>query len=303
MGVPHPVPYQGSKRKLARAILACFPPDAEKLFEPFAGSAAVSLAAAHLDKARHFFLNDINAPLMDLWGRIINQPREIAGQYGELWEAQQGREREYYDHVRVQFNTSHRPDHFLYLLARCVKGSVRYNANGGFNQSPDNRRKGAHPDVMQRQIMQASRLFRGKCTISACDYRQAIEHAAPGDVVYFDPPYQGVSKNRDPRYIEGLSFDAFAHTLESLNDKGISFVVSYDGRTGPKRFGRPLPLSLELEHIEVDAGRSTQATLLGRQSTTYESLYLSPALMQRISEVPRVLSKAQEQLELFKVSE
>ena len=38
-----------------------------------------------------------------------------------------------------------------------------------------------------------------------------------------------------------------------------------------------------LAHIEVHAGRSTQATLLGRDDDTYESLYLSPALAKAIA--------------------
>jgi DNA adenine methylase len=52
-----------------------------------------------------------------------------------------------------------RPDYFLYLLARCVKGSVRYNANGEFNQSPDNRRKGMRPDFMRSNIIAVSMLM------------------------------------------------------------------------------------------------------------------------------------------------
>ena len=62
MNVPHPIPYQGSKRHIALEILRYFPPDAQRLIEPFAGSAAVSLAAAYYRRAQSFTLNDINAP-------------------------------------------------------------------------------------------------------------------------------------------------------------------------------------------------------------------------------------------------
>ena len=133
MGVPHPIPYQGSKRGLARAILACFPQDAARLVEPFAGSAAVSLAAAYHGKARAFLLNDLNQALVNLWDEIINRPDSIASAYEKLWTAQMGQERDYYDFVRAQFNQTQRADYLLYLLARCVKASVRYNANGEFN--------------------------------------------------------------------------------------------------------------------------------------------------------------------------
>lgn len=61
------------------------------------------------------------------------------------------------------------------------------------------------------------------------------------------------------------------------------FIVSYDGRTGDKTYGEPLPDSLGLTHIEVHVGRSTQATLLGRDHDTFESLCLSPAVAWAIS--------------------
>ena len=35
---PHPFPYQGSKRGIAKQILPCFPADTRRLLEPFCGS-------------------------------------------------------------------------------------------------------------------------------------------------------------------------------------------------------------------------------------------------------------------------
>ena len=113
MSVPHPIPYQGSKRALARAILAYFPHGAHRLIEPFAGSAAVSLAAAYDRTVESIVLNDTNAALMELWRLIINEPESIAAKYRKVWEAQQGHERKFYDVIRGQFNQTHRPDHFL----------------------------------------------------------------------------------------------------------------------------------------------------------------------------------------------
>ncbi len=45
MGVPHHIPFQGSKRNLAPAILGYFAERVGTLIEPFAGSAALTLAA------------------------------------------------------------------------------------------------------------------------------------------------------------------------------------------------------------------------------------------------------------------
>ena len=278
---PHPIPYQGSKRLLAPAILAYLPKSPVRLLEPFAGAAAISIAAVLKGRADRVVLNDINEPLMRLWESIIESPETIAKAYARLWKAQLGRQRDYYDAVRAKFNQTHKPHYLLYLLARCVKASVRYNSEGEFNQSPDNRRLGMNPATMRSHILAASRLLRGKATLTIGDYRKTLESAQPGDLVYMDPPYQGVSLNRDPRYISLLDFEAFTASLHNLNRRGVPFILSYDGKTGDKSYGNPMPKALNLVHIEIDAGRSSQATLLGRNHNTYESIYLSPGLIER----------------------
>ncbi|MHB8750394.1 MAG: DNA adenine methylase, partial [Aggregatilineales bacterium] len=169
--------------------------------------------------------------------------------------------------------------HFLYLLARCVKAAVRYNVLGEFNQSPDNRRRGMQPDTMARNIQQVSRLLNYWVVFSAHDYCVILAAVQPGDFVYLDPPYQGVSGSRDRRYSSGIVVEEFIEVLDDLNTRGIAFMLSYDGRTDAKAFGTQLPDRLALTRLEIHAGRSTQATLLGRNSHTYESLYLSPALL------------------------
>lgn len=65
-------------------------------------------------------------------------------------------------------------------------------------------------------------------------------------------------------------------------------LVSYDGRTGEKTHGERLPDDLNLTLIELYAGRSTQATLLGRDDVTIESLYLSPRLADELAHEPIV---------------
>jgi len=300
MKVPHPIPYQGSKRLLAPLILEYFPRHQVKLIEPFAGAAAVSLAAAHSNRISRVLLNDLNAPLMELWKFIIDRPDRIEWAYRQLWQKQLGREKDYYGVVREKFNVTHKPHFLLYLLARCVKASIRYNSQGGFNQSPDNRRKGMNPDTMKWHVDGASQLLRGITTVSAVDYRECLKHAEEGDLVYMDPPYQGVCRSRDPRYMKGLEFEKFTATLGELNERNISYILSYDGKTGDKSYGKKMPADLNLVQLEIEVGRSSQATLLGRDHTTYESIYLSPALTERIGNPARTqLTVAPKQFSLL----
>ena len=282
MRVPHPIPYQGSKRNLAGMILPYMPADTKRIIEPFAGSAAVSLASAHGRQASYFLLNDINQPLIDLWQAIIEEPEAVASAYAQLWQEQQGQEREYYDQMRARFNRTQDACLFLYLLARCAKASVRYNSSGEFNQSPDNRRQGAHPDTMRAHILGASRLMQGKTQLRCGLYSDVLTDIHANDLMYMDPPYQGVCGERDRRYKGGIDANEFVDFLRLLNRNNISYILSYDGQTGGKLYGKPLPSDLQLRHILLAAGRSSQATLLGRDEKTVESLYLSPALVLRL---------------------
>lgn len=286
MKVPHPIPYQGSKRNLAKYILPFFPQDVDTLFEPFAGSAAISIATALHGKASQFHINDVNQPLIALWNEIINHPKKISEQYKLLWLKQQGNERKFYDFVRDEFNKTKRPDYLLYLLARCVKASVRYNAYGEFNQSPDNRRLGRNPKQMTEDILSVSNLLSGKTTTSSSDYKEVLSLAKPTDLVYMDPPYQGVCATGDPRYFSGIDFDEFMLELKKLNERNVPFILSYDGRTGEKSYGLSLPEELSVYRLEINAGRSTQATLLGRDDVTIESVYLSKNLVEQLGIEP-----------------
>ncbi len=286
MKVPHPIQYQGSKRILATNILRYLPNKFSRLVEPFAGTAAISIACAARASANSYWINDLNKPLAELLGLIINHPVEISEFYKKLWNKQQDDSIEHYYRVREDFNRTGDPRLFLYLLARCVKGSVRYNAEGLFNQSPDKRRHGTRPETIRENILGVSYLLKGKTIISSLDYKDVLLNINEDDVVYMDPPYQGVCGDRDSRYFSGVLYEEFVTALTELNTRNIRYAVSYDGRTGDKTFGNRLPDNLSLTLIELEAGRSSQATLLKRNAITVESLYLSPQLAEEVAASP-----------------
>lgn len=276
--IPHPIPYQGSKRKLAPIILQYIPDNAGTLFEPFCGSAAVSLAVARASRARRIELNDSLDELAKLWRRIIDEPETVSDEYEQIWLGQSSDPRGYYDVIRDEFNRYRDPVKLLFLLARCVKNSVRFNASGDFNQSPDKRRAGTKPDRMRRNIMGAAYLLKGQTGVTSGDYMAALSDATERDVVYLDPPYQGTSGERDQRYHQQLDRSRFIDDLDRLLVRGVRVIISFDGRCGDRTYGPELPLSLGLKKIEVNAGRSSQATLNGEVADTVESLYISPKL-------------------------
>lgn len=281
--MPHLVQYQGSKRLLAPQILRCMPHRFERLVEPFSGTAAISVAVAREGRANKFHINDLNAPLIGLLQNAVENPQDLVNAYAALWNEQfsyeDGHVRHFYE-VRDRFNRGEEtPANMLYLLARCVKGAVRYGKNGNFNQSPDKRRHGTSPQTLSINVEALSVLLKERTVFSAVDYREILGKVEPGDLVYMDPPYQGVSHARDNRYYSGVPFDEFVDAVRSLNRKGVAYLISYDGECGQKEYGRELPDSLRCHKILLNAGLSSQSVLLGKRSTTFEALYISEALM------------------------
>ena len=287
--VPHPIPYQGSKRWLAATICDCLPCDTRTLFEPFAGSAAVTLRAASSGAAERFVIGDLHGPVASLWREIIDHPFDLADEYERLWQEQESAGKGHFVDVRTAFNREPAPGLFLYLLARCVKAAIRYNRNGEFNNTADHRRRGARPETMRNNIVRAANALHGNTCVRHADYLETLGDAQPYDVIYLDPPYQGTSGERDSRYVKGMSYDQFCEGLCELVKRDLSLIISYDGRVGEKVYGKPLPPSLRLRSFEVKAGRSSQETLLGREGVTYESLYISEPLLDRIERLPQLL--------------
>lgn len=278
--LPHPIPYQGSKRHLAPQILALIHGrNFHRFYEPFAGSAAITIAASNAKLADEYIIGDSLGPLIGIWHQILTAPHILANSYKRLWGNQLQSDDDYYNRIRDEFNRSQEPASFLYLLTRCVKNALRFNQQGGFNQSHDKRRLGMHPEKMRHEILEASALL-ARCTTTTCaDFESTIASSNQDDIVYMDPPYQGTSTGSDRRYHQGLNRDRLIAALTKLNQQKVPFILSYDGRCGDKTYGDILPEELNLTHLELIAGRSAQATLSGRADTTIESLYVSRNLI------------------------
>jgi DNA adenine methylase len=279
--LPHPIPYQGSKRRLAPRILATVAGGRfRRLYEPFAGSSAITLAASRSGLAESYVIGDSLTPLMDLWRQIIADPGGTASAYESTWSEQLHEGPDHFMRVRAEFNRDRDPIKLLYLLARCVKNSPRFNKNGAFNQSADHRRRGMNPIKMRREMLGASELLRHRTTVLTSDFEETVASAGAADLVYLDPPWEGTSIGVDRRYHEWLRRERLTEFLMGLNRRNVPWLLSYDGRHGNKEYGPPLPDALGAMRLELNAGRSSQATLNGRAAVTIESLYLSASLIE-----------------------
>ena len=294
--LPHPIPYQGSKRNLAPLIGRYIPNSIGTWYEPFAGSAAMTIWVAHKRAARRYVIGESSEPIAKLWRTIVNDPAEVADAYERIWCGQTLENLSYFNWVRSRYNKDRNPVDLLYLICRCVKNAIRFNAKGSFTQSVDKRRLGMHPVKMRVALTGASNLLRGRVEVRASDWLDTLQDATEHDFVYMDPPYLGTSIGRDKRYAEQMARSRLIDGLRSLRERDVRFALSYDGMTGTKEYGPPLPDDLDLTRLFLHAGVSSQATLNGRKAETIESLYLSPGLGEVESSVIRLHEDVQGRL-------
>lgn len=296
---PQPFPLQGSKRSQVPIINQLLPTDCSRIVEPFCGSAAVSIGARYHQKTECVAISDSNLSIMRLWQAILIDPNSLAEQYAKIWYGQfdsteisrKSDVRAYFKMVRDRYNDAGHdrgePADFLFLLNKIVKGALRYNGNGRMNQSADSRRLGAKPSTVRTRLLATSNILHGASAICR-DYTVALEEASMDDVVYLDPPYQGTTDTRDKRYISGLSVDDFEDNVREASNRGLSLIISYDALRGEAIYGRPLDPAIGLLPLDIVTGLSAQGTLLGRKRETHETIYLSPALVERLGGVDEV---------------
>ena len=92
------------------------------------------------------------------------------------------------------------------------------------------------------------------------------------DFVYFDPPYAG---NRQ-RYIENLDLERFFDTLEALNQRGVKWALSFDGKRGKEDLTHNVPETLFKRQLYLTSGNSAVNKVLnGPIEQVAESLYLN----------------------------
>lgn len=163
----------------------------KRLIEPFAGSAAFSLALA--DRFDEIWLNDVNADVINVYATLRRSPAEYVRATRELFRDETNNPDTYYE-LRDEFNrtasSQRRAVLFLYLNRHGYNGLCRYNNVGRFNVPFGRYKKPYFPEAELRAAARV--LVRAKLT--TLDFEKVLRQAGPGDLVYCDPPYVPLSR-------------------------------------------------------------------------------------------------------------
>lgn len=181
--------WAGGKSKLVPFIQMNLPKNTGKrLIEPFAGSAALTLAL----EFDAYLLNDTNQDLIGLY-RVLKQEKKQFIRFAQsFFSGEFNQESQFYT-LRQRFNESRditeRAVLFVYLNRHAFNGLCRYNRNGEFNV-PFGRYKSPYfPEAEMLAFIEKSDRIELMCE----DFQTALFQTGEDDVIYCDPPYVPLS--------------------------------------------------------------------------------------------------------------
>lgn len=213
--------WPGGKRALLSTIAPILPTEIRDYYEPFLGGAALFFAT-DVERA---FLSDTNGELINLYTHVRDRPSALIAALKRLKNS----EADYYA-IRAKRPRTEvtRAARLLYLTTLAFNGIHRVNLNGEFNV-PYGWKTHLNPSDGTK-IHQASERLQG-ARLQVRDFEVATKRAAPGALIYFDPPYTVAhDRNGFVKYNERIfSWDdqvRLARHARRLSDRGCHVVVS-----------------------------------------------------------------------------
>ena len=264
---PPVIKWSGSKRNIACNISE-FIPDSNRYFEPFLGGGAL----LPFRKIEQGYASDIIPELIALWTAIKTEPEIVSAEYKKRWNRLQKEGYEVFYRVRENFNDTRDINDFLFLTRTCVNGLIRYNTKGDFNNSFHLTRPGINPNSLKEIIYQWHFIIKD-IDFYNCDYRELTATAKNGDFIFFDPPYGG-TKGRYTQ--EPFDIVDFFNELSRLNNKGVKWILTFDGQAGCRNYKYELPLDLYSHKLNMKTGHSPFTKLMNTTiDDVNESVYLN----------------------------
>ncbi len=261
------IKWSGSKRSQSEKIKSFLPKSYNTYYEPFIGGGSMLYAIS----PKKSVCGDICEPLIDLWKEIRDNPEKLSEEYRDRWTRLQEEGYTAYYEIRDDFNRDKSPYDLMFLSRTCVNGLIRFNNKGEFNNSLHYSRKGINPTTLDKIIMDWSQHIQNT-EFYAEDYTVTTATAKAGDIVYLDPPYF----HTKGRYFGTINFDRFVEYLEDLNQRGIKWILSFDGKRGKKDYTVDIPRDLYLRHMFIPSGNSTFKKVIDKETEkVLESIYLN----------------------------
>ena len=222
------VKWVGGKSKLLGDLIARMPKQYGRYYEPFVGGAALFFRLA----PRRAVIADSNHDLIGLYSAVASNVDAVIRR---LQHHRDNHDESHYYDMRARWNDRdaswsppERAAAFIYLNKTCFNGLWRVNRAGAFNV-PIGRY--TDPPICVPDALRAAHQLLARAVIRHCDYRTAVADAKPGDLIYFDPPYDPVTTTANFTSYTADSFGAddqraLADTARELASRGCHVMLS-----------------------------------------------------------------------------
>ena len=231
--IPKPfVKWAGGKRQLIVELEKNLPKKFNTYFEPFLGGGALLFHLLNQNLSLKCNVSDLNSDLILAYIAIRDKVEHLI----ESLERHSGRyfadQREYYYSVRESApkNQIEKVSRLLFLNKTCFNGLYRVNSKGQFNVPLG---RYTNPSIVNKEnLLAVSKILQSKNISIRCqDFASILDEAKKDDLVYFDPPYQPVSKTANfTSYTKcEFSYDdlkRLAKLCEKLDAKGCKVLLS-----------------------------------------------------------------------------
>jgi len=184
------VKWAGGKSQLLEKLVEFAPEKFENYFEPFLGGGALFFKLHALKKIKKSYLNDVNEELTNAYRAVKESPSELIEELGS-GKYRNDEETFYKIRAKETANKVERAARFIYLNKTAFNGLYRVNLQNKFNVPFG---KYDNPKILDKENILAVNKALQTDEITCVDFEYAVEKAGKNDFVYFDPPYQPVSK-------------------------------------------------------------------------------------------------------------
>ncbi|MCE9574012.1 MAG: DNA adenine methylase [Deltaproteobacteria bacterium] len=185
------VKWVGGKTRLLPELRARMPERIGRYYEPFAGGAALFFAT----QPGHAVLSDFNRDLIGTYRAVAT---DVDALMRRLELHRKAHSDEHYYGMRARWNDGSvswtpvdRAAAFIYLNKTCYNGLWRVNRSGAFNVPVG---RYVEPTIFSSEGLRAAAAVLASAELRCGDFRRAVDDAGKGDFVYFDPPYDPLTK-------------------------------------------------------------------------------------------------------------
>ncbi|HXG13840.1 MAG TPA: DNA adenine methylase [Candidatus Nitrosotenuis sp.] len=267
---PRPfVKWAGGKRQLLSVIEKHVPAEFGCYYEPFLGGGAVMFHLLSKNPDIRCKVSDLNSDLILAYITIRDRVEELIESLENHAKNYHKNPDSYYYQVRDNEPTTQieKVSRLLFLNRTCFNGLYRVNSKGKFNVPLG---RYSNPNIVNEEnLYAASHILQSKrISISCRDFSSVLQDAKKGDFVYFDPPYQPVSKtanftsytNRDFTYKD---LQKLVDVSEKLADRGCKVLHSNSNSKEVRKL-----FSKDWKVIEISANRAINSDSTKRTGQT-----------------------------------